>query len=443
MKRAMGCFGLLLLGLTLRAEIPLDEALVQTREDVAASTRELNQLRDRIQSERLPMTSQLADMNRQASALREKVKRLRRAAALREQEAAELARDLNQLEQEKDFIDGVFEAYRREWETRVLPAEWAALSASMPEAPEEMWDWSLHWLKQKQRGYGFEGQVLNDEGRAETGEIRVLGPLATFVNDTQSGLVLSRPGSLLPGLYAMPGDREAFSRFARGEPALLPLDVSGGDAMKVAAAKPGLIAHVKQGGVVVLPLLLIGVLALILSLRKAWDLQRMQVQLSAEQRQRLRELDEAGVPQLMQDFAKEAQPLASLLLAALQHRQASRTHLEEILHEHVLAVLPRLERSLGMLAVFGGVAPLLGLLGTVTGMIHTFQLVTLFGSGNAKTLSGGISEALVTTEIGLVIAIPILLVHAALARRAKRLLADMEQSAVALVNLLKSDGNAG
>src|SRR5690606_17594471 len=117
----------------------------------------------------------------------------------------------------------------------------------------------------------------------------------------------------------------------------------------------------------------------------------------------------------------------------------SREHLEEIMHEHVLAVVPRLERSLGTLAVFGGVAPLLGLLGTVTGMISTFQLVTLFGSGNAKTLSGGISEALVTTQVGLVIAIPVLLAHAFLARKAKSMLGELEQVAVSLVNVVKSD----
>ena len=138
------------------------------------------------------------------------------------------------------------------------------------------------------------------------------------------------------------------------------------------------------------------------------------------------------------DLAAELpQPLAMLMQEAVAHHDAPLDHLEEIMHEHVLSTLPRLESHLGSLAVLGGVAPLLGLLGTVTGMIHTFQLVTLFGSGDAKLLSGGISEALVTTEFGLAIAIPVLLVHAFLARRTNGIITGLEQTAVSVVNALK------
>ena len=112
------------------------------------------------------------------------------------------------------------------------------------------------------------------------------------------------------------------------------------------------------------------------------------------------------------------------------------------MHERALAVLPLLDRHLGLLAVLGGVAPLLGLLGTVTGMIHTFQLVTVFGSGDAKLLSGGISEALVTTEAGLIIAVPVLLVHAFLSRRVRTLVAALEQTVVGFVNRLHAESPA-
>ena len=81
--------------------------------------------------------------------------------------------------------------------------------------------------------------------------------------------------------------------------------------------------------------------------------------------------------------------------------------------------------------------PLLGLLGTVTGMIHTFRLVTVFGTGDARLLSGGISEALVTTEFGLMIAIPVLLVHAYLARRVRTIIGRLENRAIEFVGELK------
>ena len=89
-----------------------------------------------------------------------------------------------------------------------------------------------------------------------------------------------------------------------------------------------------------------------------------------------------------------------------------------------------------MLAVFGAVAPLLGLLGTVTGMIETFRVITLHGTGDPKLMSGGISEALITTELGLAVAIPIMLLHTVLSRRVDHVIGDMEKQAVHLTNIM-------
>jgi len=95
------------------------------------------------------------------------------------------------------------------------------------------------------------------------------------------------------------------------------------------------------------------------------------------------------------------------------------------------------ERGLSALAVLGAVAPLLGLLGTVTGMINTFRVITLFGTGDPKLMSGGISEALVTTELGLAVAIPIMLLHTYLSRRTDSIVGDMEGKAVQMANLIQ------
>ena len=86
------------------------------------------------------------------------------------------------------------------------------------------------------------------------------------------------------------------------------------------------------------------------------------------------------------------------------------------------------------MALTAAAAPLLGLLGTVTGMIRTFQLITIFGTGDAKSLSSGISEALVTTALGLCVAIPALILHGILSRMARQKIGDMEQTAVGFIN---------
>ena len=98
------------------------------------------------------------------------------------------------------------------------------------------------------------------------------------------------------------------------------------------------------------------------------------------------------------------------------------------------APVPKLERLLPFLSLTAATSPLLGLLGTVTGMINTFKLITVFGTGAPKRLSSGISEALVTPEYGLIIAVPCLLLFALLSRKAKGILASMEQTAVGFVN---------
>ena len=104
------------------------------------------------------------------------------------------------------------------------------------------------------------------------------------------------------------------------------------------------------------------------------------------------------------------------------------------MYEKMLEAQPKVERFLSVIAVTAAVAPLLGLLGTVTGMINTFKMITLFGTGDASSLSGGISEALITTELGLVVAIPSLVAHAMLNRKAQSIMANMEKLAVVFVN---------
>lgn len=133
---------------------------------------------------------------------------------------------------------------------------------------------------------------------------------------------------------------------------------------------------------------------------------------------------------------------ARVLAALARHLDADRDDLERVFAERMLAEEMRIDRFGSALLVIAAVAPLLGLLGTVTGMISTFDVITEFGTGNPKLLSGGISEALITTELGLIVAIPTLLVGNLLNGWAGGLKSDIEQSALKLVNLARV-GDAG
>ena len=127
--------------------------------------------------------------------------------------------------------------------------------------------------------------------------------------------------------------------------------------------------------------------------------------------------------------------ISRVMGATLRNINRDREHLEDIVSESILHESGYLDRFGGSILVIAGVAPLLGLLGTVTGMISTFDVITEFGTGDPKLLSGGISEALVTTELGLIVAIPALVFGNLLSGWAENIKNDMEQAALKLINI--------
>ncbi len=143
---------------------------------------------------------------------------------------------------------------------------------------------------------------------------------------------------------------------------------------------------------------------------------------------RLRMLGQEKRPQ-----ANSGNPLGRLSLVAEQHTEASLEALDMHLNEAASRETTRLTRGLSTLGVVAAMAPLLGLLGTVTGMIETFQTITLFGSGDPKLMSSGISQALITTQLGLVVAVPVLLLHSFLKGRANRLIETLDRHTTLLL----------
>ncbi|NLE01400.1 MAG: MotA/TolQ/ExbB proton channel family protein [Fibrobacter sp.] len=192
--------------------------------------------------------------------------------------------------------------------------------------------------------------------------------------------------------------------------------------------------YFKAGGIVMIPLGLICLWALILLFN------RIVVYSMAHSRDN-RFIDEA-IEYLNQKKDEDAQKLASrskgvlarILNTCLKHSKWKRPVAEKAVKELLLAEIPSLDKHLDTLAVLAGAAPLLGLLGTVTGMIRMFESITRFGTGDPKLLAGGISEALITTEVGLTIAIPVLLIHNFLRNRRNRIQADMEMYAMRILN---------
>lgn len=140
-----------------------------------------------------------------------------------------------------------------------------------------------------------------------------------------------------------------------------------------------------------------------------------------------------------QNYAKkEKGGLARILQTCIEHSRWTRDAAERAVKELLLKEFPKLDKHLDTLAALAGAAPLLGLLGTVTGMIRMFEAITKFGTADPQLLAGGISEALVTTLAGLSIAIPLLLLHTLLSNTRNRIQSDMEHYAMSILNRLWS-----
>ena len=213
-------------------------------------------------------------------------------------------------------------------------------------------------------------------------------------------------------------DAAAALEAASGGMVRFPVDPSRGAILGLLIETPSLEERVALGGIIGYIVLGLGAFALLVALLRFLGLSFTDMKIRAQLR------------------AKEARPnnpVGRVLMAYQENKRLPPDDLERKLDEVIVRESARLDRFLWIVKVVSVSAPLLGLLGTVTGMIKTFQAITLFGTGDPKLMAGGISEALVTTMLGLVVAIPLVLAHAVLSNLARRLLDVVEEQAAGVV----------
>lgn len=199
---------------------------------------------------------------------------------------------------------------------------------------------------------------------------------------------------------------------------------------------------VQAGGWLMVPILLSSVIAAAICVERLWSLAPSRI----APRHTLATVwgwlkkDEFDAKRLKQ--LRTGSPLGEILAAVLVSHRRGRGAMKESVEETAGQVLHQLERYLTALGTIAAIAPLLGLLGTVIGMIDVFTVIRLEGTGDPNELAGGISEALITTAAGISVAIPALIFHRMFTRRVDDLVLTMEQEANKLVELLHSDDEA-
>ena len=205
---------------------------------------------------------------------------------------------------------------------------------------------------------------------------------------------------------------------SNGELVEFGLDPTGGSILRLKVQEPSYQERVEQGGEVGYIILIVGAVGLFLSLERLISLTIARNKVNR---------------QLKQSKAQSDNPLGRVIKVKEEFPQADTETLELKLTEAILREVPKLGRSLTAIKIISVVAPLMGLLGTVTGMIRVFQDITLYGTGDPKIMAGGISTALVTTVLGLVVAIPTTLLYAMLNTRSKNIVFILQEQASGII----------
>lgn len=266
----------------------------------------------------------------------------------------------------------------------------------------------------------FTTQVVEAGGEKVTKEVTRVGPFALVadgkyleydgITETVAELIRQPQGRFLDTVSALEN--------SNGELVGFGLDPTGGSILGLLVQAPSLKERVEQGGLVGYIILSVGAVGLALSIYLLISLT----------------ITKAAVnKQLKSDKYTDNNPLGRVMQVRDKYPHADVESLELHLTEAILGEVPKLGRFLTIIKIISVVAPLMGLLGTVTGMIVTFQQITLFGTGDPKLMAGGISTALVTTVLGLVVAIPTTLLYAMLNTRSKNIVYILQEQASGVI----------
>lgn len=419
--------------------------------DLKASLTELAKVRDGIAAEKIPLMNSVASVETDVIQKKNELDRLRRLRDNSDSSLLRLRDQVKALGEQNEYAAGLLDEFVRSFETRIDFSETQLYAEATEEArlalddsdmsqaqrfekQLQVIDVALDRMNELVGGYTFEAEALAPSGDIEKGSFAVYGPSVYFASSQSDvvGMTYNKANAAVAAI-AVPGPEYSagIREWVETGEGNIAADPTLGKAQKLVDSSDTLAEHLAKGGSVGIVIIGLGLVCLLLGLIKVLEISRFKAPKPELLQSVLDSLNNGNTDQATQDAAVDK---TGLVGAGVEYAKESRGTLEEILYEKILAVRPRLERFLPFIALTAAAAPLLGLLGTVTGMIKTFNLITVFGTGDAKSLSSGISEALVTTELGLVVAIPALIIHGMLSRMSRQKIGDMEQTAIGFVN---------
>jgi len=412
----------------------IDQTLRAIREERRAVSEENRQREARFTQRRDEQQAELAKARREVQAAEAEATRLE---AVRNDNDLKLTELKDQLADRQGEFGELFGAARSaaadlneqlgeslisaQFRGRGEPLREVAQSDSLPtmDQLEGLWNTLMQEISEQGKVVKFDTNVLGTDNQPVSKTVTRIGPFTAFTD----GRYLTFDGGNLKHLGREPSGgapaaaRRVENHTGEGYVAGV-IDPSLGTLLGLTVEVPNLRERIAQGGGIGYAILAVALFGIVLALYKWMKLTLTGMKVRA---------------QLKSGQASSDNPLGRVMMAYESNRNADIETLQLKLDDAVLKELPALESGLNLVKVLAAVAPLMGLLGTVIGMIVTFQAITLFGTGDPKLMAGGISQALVTTVQGLVAAIPLLLLHAVAAGSSRRMSQLLEEQSAGMV----------
>ncbi len=451
-----------LLALAPLASAQFSQAANEAEQRRIQAQQELAELRAEIAPRKAELGKDLALLEEQLRTLQQENANVQRISSTSQVEVSQLDREIANLDDTNSYIQStLFNEYIRRLQLTLDPAERALYNPQILEAlnivqTEEgvevdqgdifrqqlgTIEMSLNRIAERIGGTLIEGQA-EVRGNVVNGQFAIFGPNTFFAaGPDQAGIVnATRPNSSLPNIFILDDYLQQIHELVQSGSGIGPVDPTGSsrsgnlETTRVIETQMNLLEEFAAGGPTMFAIIGLLVIGILISIFKFFELIAVR---------KAKEEDLQTVLNNLRDGDKEAAlaharsiggPSGEMLTAAVENADEDKEVIEEVLYEVIIRTQPRLERLLPFVALAAATGPLLGLLGTVTGMIKTFQLITIVGTGDAQSLSSGISEALITTKWGLIVAIPTLMAHAMLNRMAKGVVGSLERTAVGFLN---------
>ena len=407
----------------------MDELIREVRNEHALERERLQEREQRFRQQRDQQQQLLAQIRSE----RERAEQLADELRLRFEEGENLLADLEtELDEKTGDLDEFFAVVGQisidaltmvegslvsgQFSDRTQPLEALVNNAGIPSIQElrELWYALLDEMSQNGRIVSFNQEIIAENGEASSAEITRIGAFSAIAGDRYLRYLPETQRFLALAQQPEQVSRRDLANFTAATEPFQPVSVdpSRGAILGMIIQSPNINQRVAQGGLIGYVILILGAIGLVLALYRMAALLIMQRSFSKAAK------SEANV---------DEKSMIGRLRALARQNDGDREALATRLDEFISSASNRLNWGLATLAIFAAVSPLLGLLGTVTGMIETFQIITLFGAGDPRLMSGGISQALVTTQLGLAVAIPLLLLHSFLHSRANRMVALLDE----------------